>query len=106
MAKHIVLTYEGTEYTLEFDRKTVKRMEENGFVVNTDKPMTMISDLFRGAFMMHHKRITPDKVDEIWDAQRNKDKLLSELVSMYTEPIAALMDEAEGEDENPTWKVV
>lgn len=106
MAKQIVLTYNGDDYTLEFNRKIVKRMEENGFVVDTNKPATMISDLFKGAFMMHHKRISPDLVEEIWDAQRGKDKLLGELVSMYTEPIASLMDEEEGEDENPTWKVV
>lgn len=106
MAKQIVIHYGGDDYTLEFNRKIVKRMEESGFTVDTNKPATMISDLFRGAFMMHHKRLLPDKIEEIWDAQRGKDKLLSELVQMYTEPIAALMDEEESEDENPTWKVV
>lgn len=106
MAKQIVLTYDGNEYTLEFNRKIVKRMEENGFVVDTNKPATMITELFRGAFMMHHKKISPDLVEKIWDVQHGKDKLLGELVSMYTEPIAALMDEDEGEEENPTWKVV
>ena len=106
MAKQIVITYKGNDYTLEFNRKTVKRMEESGFVVDTEKPATMITNLFRGAFQMHHKRISTDLVEEIWDAQKKKEDLLSVLVSMYTEPIAALMDEEEGEDENPTWKVV
>lgn len=106
MAKQIVITYKGNDYTLEFNRKTVKRMEESGFVVDTEKPATMITNLFRGAFQMHHKRISPDLVEEIWDAQKKKEDLLSVLVSMYTEPIAALMDEEDGEDENPTWKVV
>lgn len=106
MAKQIVLTYDGNDYTLEFNRKIVKRMEENGFVVDTNKPATMITELFRGAFMMHHRKIAPDLVEKIWDAQRGKDKLLGELVSMYAEPISALMDEDEGEEENPTWKVV
>lgn len=106
MAKQIVLSYNGSEYTLEFNRKTVKRMEENGFVVDTNKPASMITDLFRGAFQMHHRRISPDLVEEIWDAQKGKEKLLAELVSMYTEPIAALMDEDDGDDENPTWKVI
>ena len=106
MAKQIVLTYKGNDYTLEFNRKIVRRMEENGFVVDTSKPATMIAELFRGAFQMHHRRLNPDLVEEIWDAQKGKDKLLAELISMYTEPIAALMDEEEGEDENPTWKVV
>lgn len=106
MAKQIVLTYDNKDYTLEFNRKTVRRMEESGFVVDTNKPYTMITELFRGAFQMHHRNIRPELVEEIWDAQKGKDKLLSELVSMYAEPISSLMDEEEGDDENPTWKVV
>lgn len=105
-AKQIVITYKGNDYTLEFNRKVVKRMEENGFVVDTDKPATMITELFRGAFQMHHRRISPDLVEEIWDAQRKKDELLTTLITMYSEPIASLMDEEESEDENPTWKVL
>lgn len=107
MAKQIVITYKGDEYTLEFNRKVVRRMEEAGFVVDTDKPATMITELFRGAFQMHHRRIDPALIEEIWAAQKKKDELLSLLVQMYAEPIASLMDEEEGgEDENPTWKVL
>jgi len=105
MAKQVIINYKGSEYTLEFNRKTVKRMEESGFTVNTDKPYTMITELFKGAFQMHHRRIAPELVEEIWNAQKKKDELLPILVSMYTEPIASLMDEDEGDDENPTWKV-
>ena len=106
MAKQIIITYKGDEYTLEFNRKTVRRMEEAGFRVDTDKPATMITELFKGAFLMHHRRIDAGLVEEIWAAQKKKDDLLSALVQMYAEPIASLMDEEEGEDENPTWKMV
>lgn len=108
MAKKIVITYENTDYTLEFNRNVVRRMEENGFVINTDKPATMITELFFGAFQMHHRRIDRKLVEKIWDAQRQKDELLSVLISMYAEPISSLMDEDEGEEEdkNPTWKVL
>lgn len=107
MAKQIVIPYKGVEYTLEFNRKVVRRMEESGFVIDTNKPATMITDLFKGAFQMHHKRVTPELIEEIWDAQKKKDELLTALVSMYTESIASLMDEAEaGDDENPTWKIL
>lgn len=108
MAKKIVITHDGKDYTLEFNRKSVKQMEASGFVVNTDKPMTMVLDLFHGAFAMHHRNIQRDKTEAIWDEQRGKDKLLSELISMYTEPLSELMNEKEGdgEDENPTWKVL
>ena len=106
MAKQIIIDYKGDEYTLEFNRKTVRRMEESGFKVDTDKPATMITELFRGAFLMHHRRIDANLVEEIWNAQKKKDDLLSALVQMYAEPIASLMDEDAGEDENPTWKMV
>lgn len=107
MAKQIVITYEDRDYILEYNRRSVRNMEASGFKVDTDLPVTMILDLFRGAFQMHHRKITPDQVEKIWDAQRGKDKLLTELIAMYTEVISSLMDEGEGEeDENPTWKVV
>lgn len=107
MAKQIVITYKGSDYTLEFNRRVVKRMEESGFRINTETPATMITDLFHGAFQMHHRRIDAGLIDEIWDAQKKKDDLLTALVQMYAEPIAALMDEPDDEeDANPTWKMV
>ena len=106
MAKQIVITYEGKDYTLEFNRKTVRQMEAAGFVIDTNKPATMVTELFKGAFNMHHRRIEPSLVEEIWDAQKKKDELLSTLISMYAEPISALMDEEEAEDDTPTWKVL
>ena len=107
MAKQIILKdKDGNEYTLEFNRKTVERMERNGFVVDTDRPYTMITQLFNGAFQMHHRKIDADRVQRIWDEQTKKDDLLQALVQMYMEPITSLMQDPEGEDENPTWKMV
>lgn len=107
MAKQIAITYKGVDYTLEFDRKIAKRMEEGGFVIDLDKPVSTITGLFKGAFQMHHRKIQPDLVEEIWDAQRNKEGLLTALVTMYTETASSLIDEDEGaSDENPTWKTV
>ena len=105
MAKQIVLTYEGKDYTLEFNARQVKRMEDGGFRINTETPYTMVTELFQGAFQMHHKRLDPDTIKTIWKAQNNKDKLLAALVNMCTQPIADLMEDAEDE-ENPTWKEV
>ena len=67
-AKQIVVTYEGRDYTLEFNRRTVKAMESSGFKVDTDLPLTMVLDLFRGAFQMHHRKLPPDTIEKIWDA--------------------------------------
>ena len=81
-------------------------MENNGFVLNLDRPNTMIDSLFYGAFQMYHKRIDREKVREIWDAQSNKDGLLTALVKAYQKPLEELMAEPESENENPTWKEV
>lgn len=107
MAKQIVVTYDNKDYTLEFNRRTIRSMEASGFKVDTDLPLTMILTLFHGAFQMHHRKVTQDFTEKVWDAQRGKDKLLTELIAMYTEVISSLMNEdEEEEDENPTWKVV
>lgn len=95
---------EGREYTLEFNRRSVERMEKNGFKLDTEQPNTMISELFQGAFLMHHKGMTPDRIREIWDVQRNKDELLTALTKLYMKPLNDLMAEPEGESDSPTWE--
>lgn len=105
MAKQIRMQYKGNTYTLEFNRRQVERMERNGFVVDADRPYTMVKSLFLGALQMHHKNINQDLAMEIWDAQNKKDDLLSALIEMYAEPISALMSDAEEEAETPTWEL-
>lgn len=94
------------EYKLEFNRKTVAAMENNGFQLDLDRPNTMIDNLFYGAFQMHHKRIDREFVRKIWDQQRKKEDLVTALVKLYQQPLDDLMAEPEGDDENPTWKEV
>ena len=101
----IVTDKDGKEYQLEYNRKVINSMEDNGFVLDLDKPYSTVDRLFRGAFRMHHPRIDPDKVREIWAAQVGKEKLIAALVKLYQKPIDDLMAEPEGADEgNPTWK--
>ncbi|MBO6268103.1 MAG: DUF5055 domain-containing protein [Clostridium sp.] len=105
MANQIIVTAkDGAKYTLEFNRKVVETMERNGFVIDTDRPYTMVTTLFLGAFRMHHRGIDPDRVRAIWDEQNHKDELLAELISMYNVPLNSLMkDNEEADAENPTW---
>ena len=110
----IVIPFNGQEYTLEFSRKTVAAMEDSGFVIDLDKPNTMVDRLFYGAFQMHHKRIERDFVRKIWDAQFAKDQLLAEIIRLYREPLDDLMadpklpegEDNEGANPTPAWKVV
>lgn len=105
-AKHINLNYEDKKYTLEFNRKTIRAMERQGFVASKleDMPMSMIMHLFSGAFMMHHRNITESEVDKIYESIRNKEDFLAKLSEMYSDPIVALMDEPEEDEGNAEWE--
>lgn len=103
----IVKDNNGKEYKLDFNRKTVVSMENNGFKLDLEAPNSMIGNLFYGAFQMYHKRIEREFVMKIWEQQSNKEKLLTALVKMYQKPLEDLMAEPEDADEeNPTWKEV
>lgn len=108
MAKKIKFTYAGKNYVLEYNRETVKQMESRGFRLGEleNQPVNTISMLFSGAFLMHHKNVARDKdlTDEIYASFKNRDELLSALIEMYQEPVAALFDEPEEDDAgNTTW---
>ena len=99
MAKQLTFTYNGKDYTLEFTRATVRMMEADGFVANDieSKPMTVLPDLFRGAFLAHHRFEKRPVIDEIYTHMTNKPLLIEKLAEMYNEPISSLLDEpAEG----------
>lgn len=105
----IVKDAEGNKYVLRFTRREVERMERNGFKVDTDKPNTMIKDLFRGAFKAEpaSRFVSDQKIDEIWHAQSKKDELLTALTKLYMKPLEDLMAEPEdASDENPTWETM
>lgn len=104
-SKVIIRDKDGAKYELEFNSRIVKRMQRNGFKVDTDFPNVMIEELVTGAFQMHHKGMTPEKIMQVWSEQRKKDDLLGILVKLYMKPLEDLMGEPEGEEEAaPTWE--
>lgn len=105
MAKTITLTYKDATYTLEFTRRTVARLEANGFVLNEigDKPATMIPLLYEGAFLAHHKMANNEIIWEIYDTIPDKEGLMKKLAEMYAEPLEALFEEPEENEKNATW---
>lgn len=105
MAKQIIFTYEGKEYTLEYTRRTIKQMEDEGFVARNidDKPMTLLPALFAGAFKAHHRFVKPDVIDEIYAHMPDKEKLIEKLAEMYNEPIVSLMEEPKDSAKNVDW---
>lgn len=105
MSKQLNFTHNGTEYTLEYTRKTVEQMEREGFVAEDlkGKPVTMLPALFAGAFKAHHKFVRREVIDEIYSKMTNKADLIGKLAEMYNEPIMALIDEPAESAENLTW---
>lgn len=105
MAKQIQFTYNDKDYTLEYTRRTIKQMEDEGFVARDidDKPMTLLPALFSGAFKAHHRFTKQAEIDEIYAHMPNKDKLIERLAEMYNEPIMSLMEEPEDTAKNVEW---
>lgn len=104
--KAITIKLEDKKYTLEFNRKTIRAMERQGFVASKleDMPMSMIMALFSGAFMMHHRNITENEVEKIYKSIRGKEDFLAKLSEMYSDPVIALMDEPEEDEGNAEWE--
>jgi len=100
MSKSIEFTYEGKDIKLEYTKRTVKQMEERGFSISdiNDKPMSMVLDLFAGAFLANHRNYKREKVEEIYAHMPNKEKLIEKLAEMYNEPLEGLMDEPDEDD--------
>lgn len=109
MAKKIVFKYKDKDYTLEYNRDSVRQMEAQGFsIIDIDsKPLTTISTLFAGAFLMHHRNVATNRnlCDEIYRSFSRRDELIAALVEMYQEPVLSLLDEPE-DNEGNAWSGV
>ena len=97
MAKQITFEFEGKGYTLEFTRSTVRRMERNGFDVSAgeSRPMSIVYDLFAGAFQAHHRNIDSRLIDRMFDGLTDLDGWANDLIEMYQEPFTSMTDAGE-----------
>lgn len=105
MSKQLKFTYKDREYVLEYTRRSVERMERNGFNATEmrDKPMTTLPALFAGAFIANHPYTKQDVINEIYGKMTNKQELIGKLSEMYNEPIEALLDDPEENEGNVSW---
>lgn len=97
MATKINFSFDGKDYCLEYTKQSVKTMESRGFVASRiiEAPMTVLPDLFAGAFLANHKFTDRKVIDAIFDNMTNKRQLVETLSKMYSEPIEALMEDGE-----------
>lgn len=91
----IKFSYKEKDYCLEYTKRTVKIMEDRGFVPGKilEAPMTYLPELFAGAFLANHRFIKKEFVDEIFETMEDKNELINVLIEMYNEPIKALTEE-------------
>lgn len=105
MAKTIKFSFEGKDYTLEFTRNSIKAMESQGFTLSqvSDKPISVLPALFKGAFIAHHKFLKQEVIDSIFAKMTNRESLFETLAEMYNEPIVSLMNEPDADEGNISW---
>ena len=105
MAKQITFTYDDVDYTLEFTRNTVRKMERDGFISDEvgKFPMTMMPKFFAGAFLAHHRWTKPETIDEIFKHFPDKEALFEKLIEMYNEPLNTLVEEPEDDAKKVSW---
>lgn len=106
MAKSITINWHGTDYTMEFNRKSVIGMEALGFEPRmlSSRPNTMIPLIVQGAFLMHHPNMMQETAMAIFADQSDKVGLITALTEMYNEPGTVLLEEPdEDKAKNSTW---
>lgn len=109
MNTKINLTYKGEKYVLEYDRMSVKILEDNGFILDEllTKAMTNIELAFTAAFIKNHRKTSQTVIDEIYKTCRDKNDLVLQLHKMIKETYDSLLADPETNDEgNATWEVI
>lgn len=95
MATKMKFSYNGKDYCLEYTKDSVKQMEAKGFRVESvlEAPMTMLPELFAGAFKANHEFTGRKIINDIFEAMGNRNELYNTLITMYREQVNALFEE-------------
>lgn len=92
-------TEDGTEYTLEFSRKSIEFAEQHGFNIDelTSQMMTKVPELFYYAFRMHHPTMTRTQTDRILFEEFGglDSEELKWICDLYAEPFNSLINRDE-----------
>lgn len=107
MNTKIKFTYKDVPYVLEYDRDIISTLEEAGFSANefANAPMKNLNLAFKGAFLKNHRKTKDSIIDEIYSNMKDKEKLISTLLTMIDECYATLFDEEDNEG-NIEWDTV
>ena len=103
-ANQINFEYMGKPYCLEYTPDTIKQMESVGFNINEigDKPALRIEQLWTGAFMANHRRVSNTIIKELYKKMKDKEALLKKLTEMYNNTLEYLLPD-EDDEGNVEW---
>lgn len=97
----IEFEWEGTTYTMEFNRKSAEVLERK-FDINVAEMITMgtvrLTDLpvlFSVAFMMHHPNMKQSTVDTLYTYMTDKQSLMAALIEMLATAVMDVFEEPE-----------
>lgn len=93
------------EYTLEFDRDSVRFAENRGFKLEQvdDYPMTKVPEFFWYAFRMHHKNVAMNQAEEILKQIGGmNEKIAKRLIELWVQTYSTLGNE---DEKNPNMTV-
>lgn len=100
--KPITFDWNGTDYTMEFNRATVKVAEQRYGITmgsfNGDLKLSMLPDLFYCSLLMHHPNIKHQTADAMFDLMEDKQALLMALYELFSAPIGAILADPDGEE--------
>lgn len=99
----------GEEFTLDFNRESVKFAEERGFSLDdvSDKPVTGVQNLFWFSFRKNHKRVSLEQsnrlIDELHGLPVN---VIKHLMKLYAQAGFSNLINDEEDSKNPegTWE--
>ena len=105
MATKITFEADGTKYTLEYSKKTVRALESRGFNMRDvqAKPMTYLPMLFEGAFALHHPKTSAETIQKIFGRMNNREELFNALVNMFNAPVEGLFEDPDEEKNVVSW---
>lgn len=96
--KPITFEWNGTTYTLEFNRNTAK-IAETQFDISVDKIrsgcITLAPDMFYCALLMHHPNIKTSVAEQMFECLGDKSTLFARLFAMYQYAVVSIFEEPE-----------
>ena len=104
MNKKIEFDYDGTHYTLEYNRSSVALIEKQGFCIQDF--MLMLPLAFEGLFYKNHKTVSREVIETIYDKMQNKDGLIKSIAEMLAETYTSLQSEPTKKEGNIEWKIL